>query len=134
MAQCGPLLVCDDRRLAGFHNGDRGVGGTQINADNLSHVFKNLSFVGITINGCREEPWTTGAVTLFRLACATGRPLHLGQCTNRANRPNPGRRAAESHREAGNLHRRHADRIRCPARIPSAGQYIVITSQHPNPS
>lgn len=39
------LLVCNNRRLARFHYCDRGVGGAQIDTDDLSPVLNDLSFV-----------------------------------------------------------------------------------------
>ncbi len=38
--RAGSLLVCNDGRLAGFHNGDRGVGGAQIDTDDFSHILQ----------------------------------------------------------------------------------------------
>ena len=35
----GTFRVCDDDRLAAFHHGDAGIGGAQIDTDNLAHFY-----------------------------------------------------------------------------------------------
>ena len=68
----GPLLVCNDRRLAGFHDGDRGVGGAQINTDDLSHILNDLSFIRLAITAAdkvRVERAVTLSLCLLALNC-----------------------------------------------------------------
>ena len=44
------LAVLDDARLAAFHDGDAGIGGSQIDADYLAHTNLHSLFLGI-------DPW-----------------------------------------------------------------------------
>jgi hypothetical protein len=66
------LLVCNDRRLPSFHYGDRGVGGAQIDTDDLSHVLNNLLYVRFPITAVEASIGINRAASL-----AIAHPLRL---------------------------------------------------------
>ena len=78
--RCGAiaLAVLDDARLAAFHDGDAGIGGSQIDADYLSHKNSTTYFWVLT-----RGPYVEARVVRFKIYLAVETTTRAG----RSSRP-----------------------------------------------